>query len=290
MPARTVSMRLVVVEGVSELLLDVHLSHGIEQGHFKRAATTALLYERALRNRSHDTADRPLMVPPWLADGLREATAWRLNQSDRRLYAALFKIPLGTFFPHLTLGIIFWTFFTATINDGCTVFINNAQYLKQPGFSPSVLVWRSLARNCLQLAHTIILYIPVAIWVGIPPSPRMLLFLPGFVVVLVNLHAVTITLGILCARFRDIVQIVSSMLQLLMFLTPVFWFPSSLPGRSHAILYNPLAQLLDIVRLPLLGDAPAPGTIRFLMLFTVLNIAIAAAVYRLSRRHLVYWV
>ena len=106
----------------------------------------------------------------------------------------------------------------------------------------------------------------------------------------VNLHAFTITLGILCARFRDIVQIVSSMLQLLMFLTPVFWFPSSLPGRSHAILYNPLAQLLDIVRLPLLGDAPAPGTIRFLMLFTVLNIAIAAAVYHVSRRHLVYWV
>ena len=240
---------------------------------------TLAWYDVVLRYR------RSMLGPLWLT-----LSTGALLAGMGPLYAALFKIPLGTFFPHLTLGIIVWTFFTATINDGCTVFINNAQYLKQPGFSPSVLVWRSLARNCLQLAHTIVLYIPVAIWVGIPPSPRMLLFLPGFVVVLVNLHAFSITLGILCARFRDIVQIVSSMLQLLMFLTPVFWFPSSLPGRSHAILYNPLAQLLDIVRLPLLGDAPAPGTIRFLMLFTVLNIAIAAAVYRVSRRHLVYWV
>ena len=91
LPARTVNMRLVVVEGVSELQLDVHLSHGIEQEHFKRAVTTALLYERALRNRPGEAPDRPLVVPPWLADGLREAIAWHLNQSDRRLYEALFK-------------------------------------------------------------------------------------------------------------------------------------------------------------------------------------------------------
>lgn len=92
LPVRTVAMRLVVVEGVSELRLDVHLSHGIEQERFKRAVTTALLYERALRNHANtEAADRPLVVAPWLADGLREATAWRLNQSDRRLYEALFK-------------------------------------------------------------------------------------------------------------------------------------------------------------------------------------------------------
>jgi hypothetical protein len=91
LPARTLSMRLLVTAGVSELRLDVHLSHGIEQENFKRAVTTALLYERALRNRPADESDRPLDVPPWLADGLREATAWRLNQSDRHLYETLFK-------------------------------------------------------------------------------------------------------------------------------------------------------------------------------------------------------
>lgn len=91
MPARTVSMRLIVVEGQKELRLDVHLSRGIEHERFKRAVTAALLYERALVAEMDDTAGQPLMVPPWLTDGLREATAWRLNESDRRLYEALFK-------------------------------------------------------------------------------------------------------------------------------------------------------------------------------------------------------
>ncbi len=91
LPERTVIMRLIVVEGVSQLRLDVHLSRGIEQERFKRAITAALLYERSLRAGNSGDAEHDLMVPPWLSDGLREATSWRLNQSDRRLYAALFK-------------------------------------------------------------------------------------------------------------------------------------------------------------------------------------------------------
>ncbi len=91
LPPRTVSMNLLEVEGVSQLRLDVHLSHGIEQEPFKRAVTAALLYERALRKGPVADSEHPLFVPPWLTEGLREATAWRLNQSDKRLYQALFK-------------------------------------------------------------------------------------------------------------------------------------------------------------------------------------------------------
>jgi hypothetical protein len=91
LPPRTVNLRLVVVGGVSELILDVHLSRGIEQERFKRAVTAALIYERALRNTENEAAGGEMSVPPWLAEGLREATAWRLKQSDRRLYEALFE-------------------------------------------------------------------------------------------------------------------------------------------------------------------------------------------------------
>jgi len=121
----------------------------------------------------------------------------------------------------------------------------------------------------------------------------MLLVVPGLVVVIVNLHALSITLGLLSARFRDVPNIVASSLQLLMFLTPVFWLPEKLdklPGRSRFILYNPLAQLLDILRLPLLGGYPATGTVWFLLYFTSLNLAVAAYLYAAWRRQVVYWV
>jgi lipopolysaccharide transport system permease protein len=206
------------------------------------------------------------------------------------LYAALFGVPLARFYPHLALGIIFWNFLSTSINDGCQVFIAAAPYLKQGAVPRSVFVWRSLARQLFFLAHHLVLYVPVAIWAGLTLSPQMLLVLPGLLVVVVNLHALSITLGLLSARFRDVPNIVGSTLQLLMFLTPVFWFPEKLPGRARFILYNPLAHLLDMLRLPLLGGYPAPGSVRLLVYFTVLNVAVAAVLYIRLRRHVVYWV
>jgi hypothetical protein len=91
MPARTVVMSLLVVEGVAGLRIDVHLSRGIEQVRFKRGVTKALLYERVLATGAAAAEGRALSVPPWLAEGLCEAASWSLNESDRRLYEALFR-------------------------------------------------------------------------------------------------------------------------------------------------------------------------------------------------------
>jgi lipopolysaccharide transport system permease protein len=240
---------------------------------------TMAWYDIALRYR------RSILGPLWLT-----ASTGAMLIGMGPLYATLFGQPLSRFFPHLTLGIVFWNFFTSTINDGCLVFVSGAQYLKQPGFCPVTLVWRIIAKNILQLAHTILLYIPVMIWAGIRPNSVMLVFFIGFVVVIINLHAFALTLGVLTARFRDVGQIVASALTLLMFLTPVFWFPEDLPARSRFILYNPLAQMLEVLRSPLLGLGLEMQAGKLLIAFTLLNVLVAGLCYHYSRRHLVYWV
>jgi lipopolysaccharide transport system permease protein len=116
------------------------------------------------------------------------------------LYAALFGVPLARFYPHLALGIIFWNFFSTTLNDGCQVFITAAPYLKQGNVPRSVFVWRSLARHLFFLAHHVVLYLPVTIWAGLRWSLPMLLSLPGLVLVIVNLHALSITIGLRAHR------------------------------------------------------------------------------------------
>jgi hypothetical protein len=92
LPPRTLNMRPpLVVEGFAQLGIDVHLSRGIEHERFKRMVTAALLYERSLRQGPPANPDSPMVVPAWLSDGLREATFWRLDLSDRPLYEALYK-------------------------------------------------------------------------------------------------------------------------------------------------------------------------------------------------------
>ncbi|MEO0018312.1 MAG: hypothetical protein RLZZ522_1595 [Verrucomicrobiota bacterium] len=91
LPPRSVAMKLQFGEAGYDLRVDAHLSHGIEMESFKHTITAALLYERALRGRTTGEPEAQLLVPPWLVEGLREATAWRTKHADRRLYETLFK-------------------------------------------------------------------------------------------------------------------------------------------------------------------------------------------------------
>lgn len=91
MPRRTIATRILIRDTGYEVHLDVHLCRGIEQERFKHAVTGALVYARGLRKRPSNEDGIPFFVPPWLVDGLQEATAWREKRSDRRLYEALFK-------------------------------------------------------------------------------------------------------------------------------------------------------------------------------------------------------
>lgn len=91
LPPRTVAMQLFFNELGYQLRLDIHLARGLEPRLLKPAVTAALIYDRALGGLPARESETPFLVPPWLVDGLREATAWRLGQSDRRLYGALFK-------------------------------------------------------------------------------------------------------------------------------------------------------------------------------------------------------
>lgn len=239
---------------------------------------TLAWYDTTLRYR------RSLLGPLWLT-----VSTGALLLGMGPLYATLFGQPLSRFFPHLTLGIVFWNFFTSTLNDGCSTLVTNAHYLKEPGVSLVVLAWRTLLRNLLQLGHTIWLYLPVMIWADITPSLTMLLFPAALLTISLILHALVLLLCIATARFRDIGQITSSSLTLLMFLTPVFWLPDSLPNRAQAILYNPLAQMLALLRDPLLGKMPSLLTLMY-VLFLLLTTSVAAfGLYHTKRKSVPYW-
>ena len=84
-------------------------------------------------------------------------------------------------------------------------------------------------------------------------------------------------------------QIVTSVMQMLMFLTPVFWLPESLPGRARYILYNPLAQMLDLLRTPLMGGEASSHSWIGILGWTVVCVTGSALLFAKYRRRVVYW-
>jgi lipopolysaccharide transport system permease protein len=96
--------------------------------------------------------------------------------------------------------------------------------------------------------------------------------------------------AITCSRFRDVPQLVAAILQLVVFMTPVLWLPESLPRAAQALVhYNPFAQMLDVVRLPLLGQCPTTKTYMVLLVWAAVCCVVAAFLFTSCRRKLIYW-
>jgi lipopolysaccharide transport system permease protein len=118
----------------------------------------------------------------------------------------------------------------------------------------------------------------------------MLLAIPGLVVVSLNGAWIAMVLGLLCARFRDIQQVVASFLQVSMFVTPILWSPAQLSGRSRVLVdYNMLYHYVEIVRDPLLGKPPSSWSWFMVGLSTVLGWALALYMFSRFRRRIAYW-
>jgi ABC-type polysaccharide/polyol phosphate export permease len=205
------------------------------------------------------------------------------------LYAGLFKTDIKTYLPFLAVGLIVWGFIAGVINEGCQAFIASEQMIKQIKLPLSVHAYRVIWRNLIIFGHNLLIYVLVLIYFAIDPGWKILLALPGMALVLINATWVTLLFGLLCARFRDIPQIITNLVQVVFFVTPIMWQPSLLKGRPALIRWNPFHHLVDVVRAPLLGEWPASMSWWFLIVMAALGWLITLFMFRKYRARIPYW-
>jgi ABC-2 type transport system permease protein/lipopolysaccharide transport system permease protein len=122
------------------------------------------------------------------------------------------------------------------------------------------------------------------------PGAVALLAIPGLMIVALNGTIASLTIGIVSARFRDIPQLIASIVQILFFLTPIFWKPESLRAYAYVTDFNPFFHLLEIVRAPLLGNFPTTANYFAVLLLTLINVAVASAFFSRYRARIAYWI
>ena len=205
------------------------------------------------------------------------------------LYAQLFNLSLHEYIPFVAAGIVFFGAITGMINEGCETFVQAAGMLSQTSLPMFTFVWRTVFRNLINLAHNFVIILGVLIYFGYWRTMNLPVAALGFVLLIVNAAWLGMLVAIASARFRDVPQIVISVMQFAMFMTPVFWQAGRL-GRAHAILtYNPFYHMLQAVRAPLLGTQPDAHTYSFLAAMAVAGWALTFAVFTRTRRRIVHY-
>ena len=205
------------------------------------------------------------------------------------VYANLFHVKLETFLPYVALGIVFFGVMTGTITEGCETFVAAAGMLSQTSLPMFTFVWRTVFRNLINLAHHLVIVVAVLVFYDQWRQAHPFLALLGIGLMLINASWVSMLVAIASARFRDIPQVVVSIMQFAIFMTPVFWPTDRFAAHNAVLDFNPFYHLLQAVRAPLLGQAVAPLSYIVLVTMALVGWAFTFAIFARTRRRIVHY-
>lgn len=206
------------------------------------------------------------------------------------VFGQLWNKSLESFVPYLAAGFVFWGLLTSTIVEACTGFESAEGFIRNVPMPLSVHFFRVVGRNLLVWAHNMVILILVA--AIFPPrlTPVLLLFVPGFALFLINVCWLALVCAIISTRYRDFPPIVASLVQVTFFFTPIIWEADQLLGRTLFVDANPAHHVLQLVRAPLLGEAPALESWLICGGLALAGSALAVALYARAYRRLPFWV
>jgi lipopolysaccharide transport system permease protein len=230
---------------------------------------------------------RTTLGPLWITLGLGVTVL-----SVGILYGVLFGNELTEYLPYFTAGLVTWMFLASAINDGCTVFLGAAALIRAIPVPLVVHVYRMLARQLLVLAHNFLLIVGLWLILRWPLDANVLLLVPGLALNVILALGLALFFGIVAARFRDVQLIVSMVLQLLFLMTPIMWQPKSLKGSatSYVADLNPVYHLIEIIRQPMLSQAPTSTSWAIAGAVAAGSFALGLAFYARFRHRVPFWV
>jgi len=204
----------------------------------------------------------------------------------------LWNRPVEEYVPFLAAGFVVWALIAAILSESSSLYHGESSKFGQVQLEYSLLAYALLWRNLIAFAHNLSLYIVVClIFAPHLLQPFALFAIPGLLLVLINAAWVVLLLGMFALRFRDVGQLVSSVVNIAMFITPVFWLPDALSGTKRFIFVtlNPLYHLIDVIRAPLLDRFPAKESYIFVGLLALLGWTVTYLVFSKFRKRIAYW-
>jgi ABC-type polysaccharide/polyol phosphate export permease len=206
------------------------------------------------------------------------------------LYSKLFGLPLSVYFSYLSVSLVVWIFISGMIIDACTTFIQAEGYIKQMKMPLTVHVMRTVWKHLLIFFHNLVIVLVVMVF-NQPSLDWHLLLVPiAILLIAINGVWISVLLGLICARFRDIPLVIASLVQVAFFLTPIFWTPGMLGRHVWAADLNPLFHFLEIARRPLMGEDPSMLSWMAVFGITVAGFAVMLTLFQRYRARIAYWV
>lgn len=203
--------------------------------------------------------------------------------------ASLFGKPPAEYMPFMTCGLLVWLLISTSISDGSDVLTKATPLINSFPIPIFTHYLRFVMRNYIIFLHNlIILLIVLAIY---PPELSLYTWLaiPGLLLNMVILMSLSVLLSMANLRYRDTHLAVASAMQVLPFITPIFWDRGMLKSHHWIADINPLYHMVEVVRGPLLGQ-PVSASSWAVACALAISFSMGACLLFVRYRHrIIFW-
>lgn len=190
----------------------------------------------------------------------------------------------------IVFGFLSFQLIISGINDGTMVFIQSANWLKSSRLPFSLFIYKGITRAIIMFFFNCIGAVLIVFFLEYVPTSTAWLALLGLMVTVLNAVWVYMLLGVLCARYRDLGHLISSISRILLFVSPVLWEPGQGGVMSLVARLNPISYFMEVVRGPLLGQDVPIFTWQVIGGITVGGFIVAFFAFAHFRKKLILWI
>ena len=169
------------------------------------------------------------------------------------IYAIIFpyimKTSMDNYLIYLITGIIPWTFFTMAINTGTISILVNANLIKKVYFPRIILPISSVTSALVNFFISLIIVVIFILFSNIGFSIN-LIFLPIIIAIqYILLLGITFIVSAIDLYFRDIENIITFVINMLFYATPILYTQDIFPTNLRWIIdINPMAGIINSYR------------------------------------------
>lgn len=199
----------------------------------------------------------------------------------------------STFIPHLGIGYVVFRLITISLSECTTTLPGHSNFIMDGRVRLTDYILRVVAKAMFYF----VMSLPaMAVALTISSTLRvegLVLALPAFIVVLLNIGWMGAIVAVLGARLQDIHELIGSVLMFSFLFTPIIWFADQAPEgtlRGTIARANPLYHMIESVRAPLLGEPIENLTYIYLAVMLVGGWLLASLIYRRYARFVPVWV
>jgi len=209
------------------------------------------------------------------------------------VFGTIFETPMNVFLPYLASGLIIWGLIAGVINDGNQAFISAESMIKQLPLPKLVYLIRVVWRNLIVSAHNLVILPAVIVIVGGETGWASIVWPLGLLLTVISVSGLALIFAIVATRYRDLPPIINAVLTVAFYITPVIWIKEALQNNELVNLMvglNPLYHLLQVARLPLIGQYPTLDNWIWSGISGLIFWLVAAVMFRKYEKRIAYWV